>query len=242
MHPGKDSGRDTWYDSMGEALVEACEYDRMDRVKMLVKNTNILNSKFDRYTPLAAACVNDSHNVVKFLIESGADVNQIMSGGSCALMVAVMGQSVKSFHLLIKNKANINALNDMGTSVLSTAVAHGNFDAALTLIKLGANCFTLSENQLGAIDYALTRNYYDRSESQTQTKLLMEILDKAPSHYKTDAELIKFYTNLIKKHNQDSNVNLIYKNLLVANKEKLELGNCISLDSTEQSQQNAFKL
>ncbi|KAJ7759531.1 ankyrin repeat-containing domain protein [Mycena metata] len=95
----------------------------------------------------AAANVNDlfvaSQNghldVVKFLIEHGADVNAENEDGCTSLYLASRNGRLEVVKFLIEHGANINASDNDGYTSLSIASANGHLDVVKFLIEHGAD-------------------------------------------------------------------------------------------------------
>ncbi len=99
-----------------------------------------------KYTPLheAIACdflamQSERLNVVRLLIEHGANVDAQSKSLSTPLHVAVVRRNVDIVKLLIEKGANIDAQSDDGDTPLHDAVWQGCFDLAEVLISNGAN-------------------------------------------------------------------------------------------------------
>ena len=77
-------------------------------------------------------------DVVRFLIEKGADVNAKGQHGRTALMYAITKGHIDIASLLIKKGADVNAKDDLGYEPIELA-AKGHIDIARLLIKKGAD-------------------------------------------------------------------------------------------------------
>ncbi|KAF5346965.1 hypothetical protein D9758_010081 [Tetrapyrgos nigripes] len=75
---------------------------------------------------------------VKLLLESGADVNQVMSDGTMPLMVAAQNGHLEIVKLLIKHKADVNAAREDGATSVLVASQNGHTEVAIFLIEKGA--------------------------------------------------------------------------------------------------------
>lgn len=110
------------------------------KVKSLVeKNHALISSRDDRgITPLYYAALNNRTEVVKFLIESGCDVNETLNNRMTALNVAASKN--KDIVLLLVNKgADVNLKSYSGSSPLHSAAYGGNTEIAEILINKGAD-------------------------------------------------------------------------------------------------------
>jgi len=70
-------------------------------------------------TPLIAAVMNDDLDIVKFLIEKGANIDAKTSLGYCVLFFAMCLPSIKIFRMLIEKGANVNSITNYGESLLT---------------------------------------------------------------------------------------------------------------------------
>jgi len=124
-------------DDEGQAAIHAAMTlgGHLDTLKMLVaKGANVESRTKSGYTPLmyAVTCAGDE---AAFLIESGADVNAVNSGGGTALVIAAKAGAIKSVKLLLAHGADINAKTKSGATALSVAE---NNDMIILLRQSGA--------------------------------------------------------------------------------------------------------
>lgn len=86
-------------------------------------------------------------DVVKTLIEHGADVNEVDNNGKTVLMWAAGSESPSLFLYLLRQSTNIHAKDHEGETALTHAVNNG--DVKITLILLGAGADVNSQNKDG---------------------------------------------------------------------------------------------
>jgi ankyrin repeat protein len=72
-------------------------------------------------TPLGYAALDDSTNVVSYLLDNGANVNQTFRHGETALMLAVQKNAVDSVRSLIAHGANLSHTRDDGKRAIDLA-------------------------------------------------------------------------------------------------------------------------
>ncbi|CAF1205849.1 unnamed protein product [Rotaria sordida] len=89
----------------------------------------------DGNLPLMHACAKLDINKVELLIQAGANVNNYISSGKTALMVAASTGFSKACALLIENGANIYSVDQNGITILHHAVDSKNFDTIAVIIK-----------------------------------------------------------------------------------------------------------
>ena len=109
------------------------------------------NSLPNLTTPLVAACSVSSVcmysrksnlNIVKYLVEKGADINQATINGTTPLMAAVSCNDQESFRVvqyLIDNGADVNEINDFSENCLLAAVAQDRHEHFPALIRAGVD-------------------------------------------------------------------------------------------------------
>ena len=91
-------------------------------------------------TPLILATMKEDENMVKSVLQAGADVNRInqQTGGQTALMEAASKGCTKIAILLIEAGADVNIVDMSGHTALMLAVLEGNLRIGEVLIKAGA--------------------------------------------------------------------------------------------------------
>jgi ankyrin repeat protein len=90
-------------------------------------------------TPLMAAVFNNRQEVVKFLLEKGADIEASDSYGRTPLSMAVQENKQELVKFLLDKGADIETLDTYAYTPLYVARATGNVDMAQLLLDNGAN-------------------------------------------------------------------------------------------------------
>jgi len=122
------------------------------RAKLVKESLNILKpkskediisylnklTKEEKDKKLIEASYNGNIEIVKLLIETGADINAKNNYGSTSLMYASKIGHKKIVLLLIEAGADINAKNNYGYTVLMFATANNYKDIVALLKKYGA--------------------------------------------------------------------------------------------------------
>jgi ankyrin repeat protein len=90
------------------------------------------------YTPLGGASATGHIEIVKLLIQNGADVNAGCQFDRTALMQACDYGNIEIVKLLIQNGAEINATAFMGSTALMDACNSGNLEIVKILLDNGA--------------------------------------------------------------------------------------------------------
>ena len=130
--------------------------------------------------------------IIKILLESGAEINAIDEFHETALKKAVYNQynekSLDVIKLLIDAGADINAANDEGWTPLMEAAYHNNPDIVKLLVDCGADV-NIERKGLRAIDYA----YGNKLMANTQAlKKLEAMTARRDNHRKiTDDEFVE---------------------------------------------------
>jgi len=96
-----------------------------------------LNFVIDNQTPLIAAVLSGSDELVNYLLESGADVN-FGSEWSTPLIEAIKLKAIDMTHCLVGNDANVNYQSKTSTPLIE-AIKVKSMDIILYLIERGAN-------------------------------------------------------------------------------------------------------
>ena len=119
-------------------------------VKLLKEKGSEVNTATNSWTPLMVASLNGIKNIVKFLLESGADVNKTSETGWTPLLTAVVGDQCDCAGILVKAGADVNvevpsrcaALN-YKKNALGFAVDIGNSKMVKLLLLSGAHLLGL---------------------------------------------------------------------------------------------------
>ncbi len=90
------------------------------------------------WTPLAYAAAGGKTDVVRYLLEVGANLNALSPNGTTALMMAVRGGHAETVDLLLAKGADVNIRNETGASALAWATRGGYDSIESALVKRGA--------------------------------------------------------------------------------------------------------
>jgi len=111
----------------------------LETVKKLIKeNPDLVNSRNStgRF-PLEMAAQTGQTDIVKFLLENGADVNLNRGGATALHMAAIYGGKTEVITLLLENGADLNARTGNGYTPLNLAVIGKQKEIAELLIEKG---------------------------------------------------------------------------------------------------------
>ncbi|MFT5167337.1 MAG: hypothetical protein ACI8P3_002574 [Saprospiraceae bacterium] len=138
------------------AAFNAVKAGNVALVKEFIKPTNRINKHFfsSRITMLQVAIASDQPEVVRLLIEKGADI-ELLSENMTPLMHAIQICNQPIFDLLIECGADINALNLQKKSPLFYCAKHDNIEMAKVLVDHGAKIELKDGRGRTAAEYAL---------------------------------------------------------------------------------------
>src|SRR5580658_2730344 len=139
-------------DSLGRsALQMAAIYNNIPAADILIKlGANIDGGVLQKFTALHLAAAAGNDYMVRYLRNSGADVNLKDDFGNTALYIAAKDGQTKVIEALTDNdpnlpaKAKLNEQNSDGLTALHIAVFFGHKEAVLALLKAGAD-FNISD-------------------------------------------------------------------------------------------------
>ena len=126
------------------------EYSKV--VSYVKKGVGIDQKNQARWTALAYACKYNHMDIVKFLLENGADINETVNTGSTPLAVALLAGNFEIADFLIQKKADINKSDIMGMSPLMWAAKEGNLKVVQYLVEHGANVNKQNNNGRSVIE------------------------------------------------------------------------------------------
>lgn len=136
-------GDGSWGSSMqttGNWLLDrAGREGQVDLAKLLIERnvkSEYIGMRGDKKSALITAAANGKTEIVKLLIDSGANVDEKELGGFTALMRAAQGEHIETVKFLHEACASLNEKNDYGKTALD--FAEKNSDTAKFLRSIGA--------------------------------------------------------------------------------------------------------
>ena len=108
-------------------------------LKALVPNSiKLMKMNITEWSVIHCCSKNNLVQCGRYLIELGADINQLSNGGGPPLFVAVVKGSIEFLQLLLENGARYDGTDVQGRTILHVLASHGNPESAgvLTRAKL----------------------------------------------------------------------------------------------------------
>lgn len=135
-------------------LIQAIEYKQTDIINYLLENNADVNLALGYSTPLIEAMYDEE--LVRKLIDLGADVNLPAKSGFTPLMASAGRNNIAIAELLIEKGADIEAKDDDGINALVYASTYNNEEMVKFLLEKGADANTVCEIENEHIDISPT--------------------------------------------------------------------------------------
>ncbi len=119
------------------ALSYAINNGDIEIAKLLLENK--VKIKDELLIAIKSPIVESRINIMKLLIENGANINYTDENGFNPLNIAIESGDMELTKFLITNGANVNSLMQDGVSLIGYAIAQNNMDLLQILIENGAN-------------------------------------------------------------------------------------------------------
>jgi ankyrin repeat protein len=173
-------------------LMLSCYYKKPDVTALLVKFVDEINlfeaaaaGKFDvvahliythpeainyyasdGFTPLGLACYFGQHEIARYLVLKGAEVNLPSNNGFNVFPIhsAAAGNYTDIARLLIESGANVNVKQQAGVTPLHSAAQNGNLDLLILLLEAGADVNARMEGGKLPADLAREKGFDDIAE------------------------------------------------------------------------------
>ncbi|ADG72445.1 ankyrin repeat domain-containing protein [Brachyspira murdochii] len=208
----EDSNNIDGYDE----LMNAISKGDMKALEKLIKDDTDLNKQYDNITPLGLAAARNDKEMVKFLVEKGADINLEDGYGYTPLIIAMKYRNIDLVKDIIDLKPDLNAIcsatGDTPLTYLVREVWFGT-DACYYMIKNGADVNKKNDNgdtplivavenvvgsygMLGVIinmgaDYNIKNN-----DGKTAMDIVIEEDDKAALHHLNNPDSLEYYLTI----------------------------------------------
>ena len=149
--------------NMDNMLLTACKNGQKGVVQAFLKKGGIQLDKRDALggTPLYYASAKGSRDIVKLLLEAGADASIADNQSRTALHMASQAGNKDIIRLLCDNGVDVNGSDQQGKTPLIYAVENGRGEACRLLLELGADKTLTDQNGHNAFDYAAANGMRD---------------------------------------------------------------------------------
>ena len=130
-----------------ESIFDACEKGHLQRVMQILDNNpnQINSSNMFSDKPIHKAVWGIHPNIVKYLIDKGADVNCKDREGLTPLHKAILKKNIEIVNILIDNGADPSALSFNNLTPIFLAASSGNSNILVRLINAGGDLDTPSQ-------------------------------------------------------------------------------------------------
>lgn len=131
--------------------------DKTKQVKKMLKKYNHLidyNYPFEsgRYKPLSIASWIGNNEIIKLLIDEGAEINSLDESGYYPLYLSIYSNDITTVNLLITNGADVNLKNKYGETALHHASYRGSLDMVRLLYENGAEQSYMNDGRDSVIE------------------------------------------------------------------------------------------
>ncbi|WP_300759089.1 ankyrin repeat domain-containing protein [uncultured Brachyspira sp.] len=208
----EDSNNIDGYDE----LMNAVSKGDMKALEKLIKDDTDLNKQYDKITPLGLAAARNDKEMVKFLVEHGADINLEDGYGYTPLIIAMKYRNIDLVKDIIDLKPDLNAIcsatGDTPLTYLVREVWFGT-DACYYMIKNGADVNKKNDNgdtplivavenvvgsygMLGVIINMGADYNIKNKEGKTAMDIVIEEDDKAALHHLNNPDSLEYYLTI----------------------------------------------
>ena len=141
---------------LGDSLILEAMQGNLPAVRQLiVRGADINYANINAVTPLMVAAQWRRLDVVRFLLDNGADTTALdASNARTALMHACLSGSTQCVRLLLQAGAQVNAKDSFGMTALMMAATTGELDMVRCLVRAGADICGQDEWGYTALDWA----------------------------------------------------------------------------------------
>ena len=123
------------------ALISSIKYRSTEDVIPLLENLPIIDIEIRGGTPFVFAVLYEKIELVKYLLNRGANVNALYEGHHPPLMSAVERENIELTKLLLEANVDITLRDKYGNDALFRAVHVVNIDLIKLLVHAGADPF-----------------------------------------------------------------------------------------------------
>lgn len=186
--------------------------------KILQSGCDITYQQKDGYTPLHHCCRYDVNiNIIKAILDRGADRNAQTSLGHTPLMIATFNRRTAMAEFLIDSHVELNMQGKNGGCALHFAVMSGDHQTVHHLLSKGANHVLKTTNDETLLHILAQRNgdfetvrslelfdLRDMNVDDVTRKKALTALQIAESNHECDANWLEMFRDLIMKIREQS--------------------------------------
>ncbi|XP_016128308.1 protein TANC1-like [Sinocyclocheilus grahami] len=182
--------------ALQQGLIAACSMGHIHVLEGLLTLNNELEVQIDVHdtlwgeTALTAAAGRAKMEVCSFLLERGAQVQQVNRRGACALFCAVRQGHWQIADLLLQHGADVNVSDKQGRTLLMVAACEGHLSTADFLLSKGASLASLDKEGLTPLSWACLKGH------KNVVQFLVEkgaVIDHSDKNGRTPLDLAAFY-------------------------------------------------
>ena len=193
-----------------EKFINACLEGNKRFVERYIKNKENLNVTDSEYnTGLIYAIHKGYYDIVKILIDAGADINKQNKLGGTALSVAAFNEDKEILKLLIDNNINLNSkLKKDGHTPLICASHENNTDIVKILVEAGADVNIKDNDNMTALNYAVYNDNYEIAEILVNKGADCNIIGNISSDYVNGIKFVSEFIPLIYTLREKTNISM----------------------------------
>ena len=167
-------------------LLQACRNNQKGVVQTFLKRGGVDVNKRDESgnTPLIYACAKGSRDLVKLLLDNGADACLGNQKSRMPLHYAAEKGNFQIISLLLDAGADVNCTDNNGVTPLMVLAENGKSDTALKLIALPETDITIRDNDSRmAVDYATSAGLRELVGALSQAKAHADAYGNTTLHH-----------------------------------------------------------
>lgn len=160
---------------------EAAKAGDLEKIKSIIESNRsrlMVQDKYG-YTALHWSAIRAQWDVVKYLVEAGADVNAFALNENAPLHCAANHNNVAIVGLLIKKGSVVDKKNILGNTPLHVACQAGNKKVAKILVFQGAKVNGVSNEGWTPLHYAQMSGHSEMAAQLRRQKASLEIEDSS---------------------------------------------------------------
>ncbi|XP_035392360.1 protein TANC1 isoform X1 [Electrophorus electricus] len=182
--------------ALQQALIAAASMGHTQVVRGLLDLNNELVVQIDAHdtlwgeTALTAAAGRGKMEVCSFLLDQGAQVQQVNRRGMCALFCAVRQGHWQIVDVLLQHGADVNGSDKQGRTLLMVAACEGHLSTVDFLFSKGASLTSVDKEGLTPLSWACLKGHKNVVEFLVEKGAVIDHSDK---NGRTPLDLAAFY-------------------------------------------------